>query len=367
LEKSMNVLILISHFGTYGGTHRVAFNLANRMAQDYKVTLAAVYGDRDQSYFSLDDRVLTTVFLPQEERLRTMALKLRKPFARYLREREIDVVLLIGNYQAFLALPTMLTYKKPRYMFCDHGALMNQWHERSLRLIHRFGSWFSDATVVLTQQSRQDYLAHLHSRPEKIHVIPNWIEPRLIEHPDHYNSKAHVVLWAGRLDKEKGVEYLLEIARRVLPQRPQWKWLVFGTGEKQAFLQEGIEQSGLGEQLILGGYVETLYEKYADCGICTLTSEREGLPLVLLEAKACGIPLISFDVVTGPREIIRDGIDGFLVAPFDVDDYACKLMQLMDNPQLRIDMSRRSHETLERFSADAVYAQWCALIEELGA
>jgi glycosyltransferase involved in cell wall biosynthesis len=363
----MNVLILISHFGSYGGTHRVAFNLANRMAQDYKVTLAAVYESQKQPYFSLDDRVLTAVFLSREERLRTMALKLRKPLASYLREQEIDVVLLIGNYQAFLALPTMLTYRKPRYVFCDHGALMNQWHERSLRFIHRLGARFSDVTVVLTQQSRQDYLAHLHSRPEKIHVIPNWIEPRLIERPTHYNSEAQTILWAGRLDKEKGVEYLLEIARRVLPRRPQWRWFVFGTGERQAFLQEGIEQNGLGEQLILGGYVETLYEKYADCGVCTLTSEREGLPLVLLEAKACGIPLISFDVVTGPREIIRDGIDGFLVVSFDVDDYAHKLMQLMDSTPLRVDMSRRSHETLERFSADVVYAQWRALIEGLGA
>jgi glycosyltransferase involved in cell wall biosynthesis len=362
----MNILILVSHFGTYGGTHRVAFALANRMVQDYTVTLAAVYGQGEQPLFSLDDRIFTTVFLSQEERLRIMAFKLRVPLVAYLRERKIDVVLLIGNYQSFLALPAMLTYKQARFIFCDHGALMNQWHDRSLRTIHRLGARFSDAVVVLTKQSRQDYLMHLHTRPEKVHVIPNWIAPQLMERPQQYDSESQTILWAGRLDKEKGVEYLLEIARRVLPERPQWRWLVFGTGEKQDFLRAGIKQSGLEKQLVLKGYVDTLYEEYAHCGICTLTSEREGLPLVLLEAKACGIPLVSFDVVTGPREIIRDGRDGFLIAPFDVDEYSRRLMRLMDDLQLRISMSAHSHETLEQFSADSIYAQWRALIEESG-
>jgi glycosyltransferase involved in cell wall biosynthesis len=362
----MNVLLLVSHLGTYGGTHRVAFGLANRMAEDYTVTLAAVYGDQEQPCFPLDDRVRTTVFLPQEDRLRTMARKLRKPFAEYLRAQKVDVVLLIGNYQTFLAVPTMLSCRKTRFVFCDHGALMNQWHDRALRNIHRLGAWFSDVVVVLTQQSGQDYREHLHTSPKKLRVIPNWIDPQLMERPRCYDDEAQTILWAGRLDQEKGVEYLLEIARRVLPQRPQWRWLIFGTGEMQDFLQAGIEQSGLEKQLILKGYIDTLYDEYASGGICALTSRREGLPLVLLEAKACGIPLISFDVVTGPREIIRDGIDGFLVRPFDVDEYSCKLMQLMDDSSLRARMSRRSHETLDRYSADTVYAQWRALIEESG-
>lgn len=361
----MNILILVSHLGTYGGTHRVACSLANRLVEDYEVHVAAVYNEDEKSLYHLDERIIQKVFLPSEKRLRSMALDLYKPFRRYLKEHEIDLVLLIGNYQSFIALPAILTTNNVCFVFCDHGALMNQWDSRALRIIHRLGSKFCDTTVVLTEQSRQDYITHLHRNPNRVKVIPNWIDPTLTEKQLEYNVQSKTILWAGRLDHEKGIHYLFDIARLVLPERPDWQWLVFGTGELEDELKTSIKQAGLEKQLILKGYSENLYEEYPSCAICTLTSEREGLPVVLLEAKACKIPLVSFDVVTGPREIICDGVDGFLVKPYDTAEFAVKLAQLMDNEQLRREFSDRAADTVGRFSADPIYSQWQELIENL--
>lgn len=361
----MNILILISHPGSFGGTHRVAINLANRMSSDYNVHLASVYGSSEKLQFDLDPRVSTTVFLPEEDRLRSMAWALRRPLVSYLKQHDIDVVLLEGNYQGFVALPTILTYSKPRYIFCDHGALMNQWDARPVRWMRRWCSRLCAATVTLTHQSRRDYIQRFRLPADKVHAIYNWLDPQLTSRQVTYDVDSRILLWAGRLDEEKGADLLLDIARQLLPRFPQWRWLVFGTGEMHEQMTEEIARLGLDDQLLLCGQVTNLYEEYPKSSIVTLTSYREGLPLVLLEGKACGRPLISFDVSTGPAELIRDGVDGFLIPPFDTVAYAQRLAQMMGDDRLRLEMARRSQDTVSMFDQETIYAQWRKLLEGL--
>ena len=108
-----------------------------------------------------------------------------------------------------------------------------------------------------------------------------------------------------------------------------------------------------------------LIERYQDYGIFALTSLREGLPMVLLEAKAFSVPLVSFDVETGPSEIIVDGHDGFLVPCYDCDVFAEKLAALMDDDSLRARFSEASQETVQKFSEDCVYEDWKSAIKQL--
>jgi glycosyltransferase involved in cell wall biosynthesis len=359
------ILVLLSHLDDFGGTHRVAIGLANRMAEDYDVHIVAIHGKDEQSLYAIDERISHAALLARGGRLRVLIIKARKPLVRYIIEHDIDVVLVIGNHQAFVGLSSVVTCQRSKYVFCDHGALANQWDDRATRVIHRLNATFYDAIVVLTQQSRQDYIERLNVSPRKIRVIANWIDSRLIRNPTVFDSRAQTLLWAGRLDQEKGVDHLLAIATQVLPPRPSWQWHVFGEGKLKDWLVQRIEEHGLNGQLKILGYTPDLYAEYAQSGVVTLTSYREGLPLVLLEAAACGIPLISFDVTTGPREIIHDGVNGFLITPYDREQYAKALGELMDNEQLRTNMSSRARDDIERFSQEAVYAQWRTLIQEL--
>ena len=95
-----------------------------------------------------------------------------------------------------------------------------------------------------------------------------------------------------------------------------------------------------------------------------LTSYREGLPLVLIEAKANALPLVSFDVISGPREIISHGEDGILIPPYDTEKMAEEIYELLEKPEKRLRLSENSQNNLDLFSKETILSQWKALIQE---
>ena len=96
-----------------------------------------------------------------------------------------------------------------------------------------------------------------------------------------------------------------------------------------------------------------------------LPSYREGLPLVLLEAKANKLPIVSFDVVTGPREIVRDNVDGFLIPCYNKKLMAKKIIELIEKKELRLKFSNNSQENINKFSKQEIMKKWIDLIENI--
>jgi len=101
--------------------------------------------------------------------------------------------------------------------------------------------------------------------------------------------------------------------------------------------------------------------------VFVLPAYREGRPLVLLGAKANKMPIVSFDIDTGPREMVDDGINGFLIEPYDTDKMAQKLSLLSEDRQLLQSFSEQSKRKIERFSKPEIFGQWCGLIDGLSA
>lgn len=361
-----SVCFLVSSVGAFGGTGRVAANVANRMAKDFDVHIVGIYGGDEKPYYQLDERVSYCNLLKEETRLRQQMKDLRKPLLEYLAAHDIDIVFLVGNYQGLAAVPAMLSTRKTKFVFCDHGGLMNQWDRKDIRLIRWLSSKVSDATVALTEQSRRDYIERFHLPESKVWAIYNWIPNSEVSYDGDYQVSSRKLIWAGRLDPEKGVDLLLEIAKICLPMRPDWSIDVYGRAELvgEDDWQDKADRLGIGSQVLFKGPSAHLDQLYSEYAACLMTSYREGLGMVLLEAKAKKLPLMSFDI-HGPQEVINDGVDGFLVPDFDASLYAEKLGRLMDDDELRISMSQASNEWLERFSEDTVYAQWQRLIDSL--
>ena len=108
-----------------------------------------------------------------------------------------------------------------------------------------------------------------------------------------------------------------------------------------------------------------MHKAYADSSIYVMTSHFEGLPMVLLEAQATGLPIVSYACPSGPRDIVTDGKDGYLITPYDQDAFKERLIQLMENASLRQAMGQEAVQSAERFTTEAVMRQWETLFQSL--
>lgn len=355
--------IFVSSLQDMGGAVRVAVSMANRMANDYDVTFFELTGHNHLA-FPCDERVAAIALGSQEERLRGRIGEVKEKMSSALREHPVDVMFGIGGEETVVAIrPCRKAGVK--LVFCDHGAIVNQLDSKSTTIMRYLCARFCDITVSLTEQNAGDYRSRFHIPKRRIATIPNWIPRDLLESAQMCDTSSKRLLWAGRLDREKGVDNLLEIAKRVLPNHPDWTWDVYGSAVLGAdgfdFVAE-LEAAGLAGRVNLCGVYEDVRDVFPRYSIGTLTSYREGLPLFLLEGSAFGLPLVSFDVDTGPRDIIADGENGYLVKPYDYDEYACALAKLMDNADLRARMSTASRYRADAFSEDAIYEKWKELI-----
>ena len=208
-------------------------------------------------------------------------------------------------------------------------------------------------------------------KPERIECIHNWIDDP-VEFEREASSEGEgtsapapgpLILSAGRFSPEKGYEVLVQVAQLVKNRHPDWQWHLFGDGEEFGRIQAEVERLQLQDFLLLKGRADDLDQRYGQYALFVLTSYREGMPLVLLEAKQHRVPMVSFDCVTGPQEIITDGGDGFLIPPGDIEKMADAICILIERPELRAEMGAFQGGKIESFRKPAVLAQWIRQIE----
>lgn len=345
-----------------GGVEQVTASLSEALSDFYEVHVVSLCLNAEPAY-TLHPGVKFKVMLPREERLRDMRKKLKPMLVDYFRENGIDVAFAQGNYPGFL-LSAVRGRTKTKLVFCDHGALMNQWHQRDIVLIRGLASHLCHRTVTLTEQSREDYHKKLLVSRKKLSCIRNWIEPSRFRSPG-YRTDSRRIISAGRFGREKGFDMLVEVFAKVVQKHPDWHLDLYGDGEMAPQIRHRVEQLGLSDNLHLPGICRDLPDRYGDYALYVLPSYREGLPLVLLEAKASRLPIVAFDITTGPREIVRDQVDGLLIPPYDKEQMAEAICRLIENPDLREEMSRNSRENLSKFNKKMILGQWRDLIESL--
>lgn len=130
-------------------------------------------------------------------------------------------------------------------------------------------------------------------------------------------------------------------------------------------IKQKIIEYGLEKNVILKGAIKSVYDRYKEYSIYVLPSYREGLPLVLLEAKANKLPIVSFDIETGPNEIIENEVNGFLIPKYNVKEMAIKIDKLLKDKSLREKFSLNSYKNINEFKQDTIINHWIKLIELL--
>jgi glycosyltransferase involved in cell wall biosynthesis len=173
------------------------------------------------------------------------------------------------------------------------------------------------------------------------------------------------VISVGKLDPQKGHDMLISAWKYVNDLHPDWELDIFGVGDWQQMLEDKIKQLNLIGSVILKGTTTDVTSQYLNSSIYVMSSRFEGLPLVLLEAMSCGLPIVSFDCEFGPREIITNEIDGFLVEPNNIIELAAKINFLIENQTKRIEMGKNGSENVKRFSKNVIMNQWIDLFNQV--
>lgn len=196
-------------------------------------------------------------------------------------------------------------------------------------------------------------------------MIPNFLDEKLEKTPYHYNSQSKKIITVGRIDYAKGYEILIKVAQIVLKNNPDWQWHIYGEGdiEYSRYIQNLIDESSLKNKVILKGTRKNIYNIYPEYALQVVTSRYEGFSMVLLEGKANSLPAISFDIYSGPSDLIMNGINGYLIPPGDINEMANKINELIKNEQKRIDFSQHARDNIDKFIKNNVILKWVALLK----
>ncbi len=176
-----------------------------------------------------------------------------------------------------------------------------------------------------------------------------------------------VVVAAGRLTRQKGFDRLLPAWARIAGEHPDWELRIFGDGGKMGALQRQVERLGIGGSAKLMGFTPRLHDELARSSLYVMSSRREGFPMVLLEAMAVGLPVVSFDCPTGPRDIVREGVDGHVVRNGDREALAAAMSALMGDEERRRAYGAAAVEGASRYELGTIARRWEELFDELAA
>ena len=222
------------------------------------------------------------------------------------------------------------------------------------RIVRRF-----DKFVVLTNEDK-GYWGDL----SNIEVIPN----AAMNMGGHFSDvSVHRVIAVGRLDYQKGFDRLIQ-AWKLIQERDEfkdWHLDIFGQGEWHDMLQKMISDFGLEQTARINRPTNRIGNEYAHSSLIVMTSNYEGFGMVLVEAMACGVPAIAFDCKCGPKDIIRHGENGLLVANGDIQGLAGAMMKLMGDDALRQRMAGHAKAVVDAYSEEAVMDKWIRLFTGL--
>jgi len=364
----MNIAMVISSLSA-GGAERVAVLLAQGLtALGHRVTIVTIFGAECDFYATPEGVERVALDLGRETRslVEKVAVNARRLAAlrRALRRLAPDVVISFmpeTNVLALLAgwgrgVPVVVTEHADPRVF----RLKPTW-ETLRRVTYRRA-----ARVVSVSAGVDDYFARL---PEaKRAVIGNPIplaEIRAAKGEPVSSGWPHVVMGMGRLAPEKGFDVLIRAFARSAAELPDWGLAILGEGSERAALESIVAELGLQDRVRLPGVVDDPFSSLRRADLFVLSSRSESFGNALVEAMACGLPVVATQCWSRSPGLVRDGVDGVLVPPDDVDALAAAMSELMRDEARRGQMASEAGAAVERFDVAAVSRTWDELLQAI--
>ena len=214
-----------------------------------------------------------------------------------------------------------------------------------------------DKFVVLTNEDKDSWI-----ELDNVVAIPNPVSFK-VDKPSELTAKR--VLAVGRYDYVKGFDRLLKAWAIVTKKVPDWTLAIYGDGDNSSYIKLRDELGIDASRCQLHGVTQNIQDEYRSSSIYVLTSRYEGLSMAMLEAISCGLPLVAFSCPCGPRDVVEDGVNGYLVENGNIEMLAERLIALMDSPQILRQMGREAQEKSRLYQMEHLAIRWKNLFESI--
>ena len=371
----MRILYINDAVAIYGGLERVLVEKINWLVEqdNYEVwLLTANQGDHPLSFplhskAKYDD--LGIFFYRQYHQTGWKRLVKKRQLHRLFRERLAEK---INTISPDIIVCTRLEYLHD--IVRVKGAIPLVFESHTSRWISRFEGdglirrlyvWFLQLAVfkiqrvvALTNGDANEW----RKLTTRVSIIPNIVH--LNESGMYSNCKSCSVIFVGRFSKQKDVGCLLHIWKIIHQRYPDWYLYIYsGYGDQQDAMLQEIQK--MDANIIVPTPTADMMERYQECSVLLLTSIYEPFGLVLPEAMSCGLPVVAFDCPYGPKDIITDGIDGFLIEHRSIVDFVNKVCLLIEDEEKRVKMGQAGVKTSRRYDVQTIMPLWKDLFEQL--
>ncbi len=368
------ILIVVPDLSIVGGRERVVANLSNELVKNYKIYITSIFNANKNIVFDYSKNIeliklsdIKEITLPN----------VKNPFFKILRElarplvRFANRIIIKIMSRRFIKLAKKI---EPDFIIDNSDSFINGKfvlkNSAVIKLIHGkfdiYKNFNLDGLQNFVLLSFQELDSYKTKYPNSnFYIIPNFL-PNISNLNTNYSQK--VVVSVGRLSKEKGFLRLIDIWKLIQDSGEfrDWKLHIVGDGDLKEKIENKIKDLNLTNSIILKPFTKDVESEYLSASIYAMTSHFEGLPMVLIEAQSYALPTISFDIATGPSDVIEDEKSGYLIEDNNLNEYANKLKTLMSDENLRAKMGAKSKEIVKsKFSKDVVMKQWENLFKKL--
>lgn len=355
------ICFFIGDLNNSGGTERVASVIANQLYQHgYQIHMLSLQCG-DKPFFELADGINTSQIYSTPGRgilrLPVAIMKLRG----YLQQNKIDILIDVESMLALYAVPAVVGLSV-HHICWEHFNYNVDLGKASRRLARKLAARFADDVITLTERDKQLWLTNTTCKAN-ITAIPN---PVTIDLPTEISShKEKLFLAVGRLTYQKGFDLLLQAWAQVAPLHPDLRLRIVGDGEDKTMLEQLRKQLNIEASTELVPKTNNIAAHYQDAAFFVMSSRFEGLPLVLIEAQAYGLPIVSFDCDTGPGEIVKHGETGWLCEMGNVSALSEKIINAascFNDKKCYKEFSGSSVESMKRFSVHEIMDKWLGFL-----
>jgi glycosyltransferase involved in cell wall biosynthesis len=361
----MKILYVVPQINSGDGISRVIAIKANYLIENYgyEIAILTQNNGHEDLFFDFNKNI---VFYDMQLNGITFHFFnfFRSQLKNSINEIKPDRIVICDNGLKAFLIPFIIKPKIPLLLEIHSSLYIEENDSKKTFIIYiksklthyykRIGAARYDKVITFTQENLKEW------KLKNSILIPNplWFSTDIKSDLSQKN-----VIAVGRHVYEKGFDRLLEIWKKVIVKYPDWNLTIYGKSNPDFDLVALAKKLNIENNITFHDPVKNIEEKYLEASIYLMTSRFEGFGMVLIEAMASGLPCIAYDCPCGPRTIIENNSNGFLIEDGNENQFIQKLENLIENENLRIEMGNKAKISVSKYQIEAIMDQWNSVLK----